>query len=359
MGKHAPSAPDPSDVASAQTGQNIQTAIANSLMGNTNVYSPYGSSTFNQTGSTKVDGYDVPTWAQNIQLNPQQQRILDTQQATGLQSANLMGQLLTSAQGAGRFSPQNLPSLQSNVDSGNIQNQINPAGQIQNQISSVDQAKQIQDARDAAYNQQSAYLDPQFKQSQDTLDAQLANQGITQGSAAYGNAQDQQARNKTFAYQQAQNAAVQAGQNEQNVLFGQNAASGQFANQAQNQQYGQNANNANFANQAQAQQFGQGLSNANLSNTANQQQFGQDAYKYNLPFSLLSSLQGTSQIQNPQSTAPYQNSMQAPNIAGQINSNYQGELGSYNNSMSGLYGLGGMGAYGAMQSSWLPALFAL
>lgn len=62
--------------------------------------------------------------------------------------------------------------------------------------------------QDALYQQQAQYLNPQFQLSDEQLQSQLANQGITQGSEAWKNAMDQQNRNKTFAYGNAANQAI-------------------------------------------------------------------------------------------------------------------------------------------------------
>jgi hypothetical protein len=54
MGKSAPDpppAPDPYATARAQTGSNVSTSIANTVMGNANVVGPTGSTTFKQTGT--------------------------------------------------------------------------------------------------------------------------------------------------------------------------------------------------------------------------------------------------------------------------------------------------------------------
>ena len=49
----APPAPDPYRVAGAQTGQNVQSAIANSYLGNVDQVGPYGSTTYKQGGTSR------------------------------------------------------------------------------------------------------------------------------------------------------------------------------------------------------------------------------------------------------------------------------------------------------------------
>ena len=76
------------------------------------------------------------------------------------------------------------------------------------------------DTQRSLYNQQMEYIKPQEDLANEQLDAQLANQGITPGSAAYNNAKDTQARANTFTNNQAINSAIQGGGAEQSRLFG-------------------------------------------------------------------------------------------------------------------------------------------
>lgn len=107
MGKSAPQAatPDPYKTAAAQTGSNVQTAIANSVLGNANENSPYGSVKYTQTGSSQIrtprldergnqikdasgnpvyDTNDVPQYQRDVTLSPEQQGLYNQQ--TKLQS---------------------------------------------------------------------------------------------------------------------------------------------------------------------------------------------------------------------------------------------------------------------------------
>jgi hypothetical protein len=105
MGKSTPDpppAPNPVAVSAAQTDSNINTGIANSVMGNANTYDPYGSTTFKQIGTTNVGGNAVPQWQKNTTLAPAQQQMLDLQNQTGinlnktaLNSSNQIGDLLS------------------------------------------------------------------------------------------------------------------------------------------------------------------------------------------------------------------------------------------------------------------------
>lgn len=76
------------------------------------------------------------------------------------------------------------------------------------------------DTQRSLYAQQMAYIKPQQDLANEQLQSQLANQGITPGSAAYNNAMDTQNRANTFTNNQAINSAIQGGGAEQSRLFG-------------------------------------------------------------------------------------------------------------------------------------------
>lgn len=91
MGTSAPQAPPPPDpykVAGAQTGQNVQSAIANSYLGNVNQVGPYGSTTYSQNGAysfTDSNGqtHQVPQFTQTTTLSPEQLKLYDQQTRLG------------------------------------------------------------------------------------------------------------------------------------------------------------------------------------------------------------------------------------------------------------------------------------
>lgn len=66
-------------------------------------------------------------------------------------------------------------------------------------------------AADAVYNQMTSRLDPRFGQQEESLRAQLANQGLDPGSEAYNNAYGNFSRERNDAYQTAANNSVLEG----------------------------------------------------------------------------------------------------------------------------------------------------
>ncbi|WP_454917427.1 hypothetical protein [Xanthobacter sediminis] len=87
MGKpSAPEPPNPVQTAAASNSTNINTAIANAMMGNVNQVTPNGSLSYDQTGSYSYKDpftgqtYQVPRFTATQTLSPQQQAIQDQNQ---------------------------------------------------------------------------------------------------------------------------------------------------------------------------------------------------------------------------------------------------------------------------------------
>lgn len=210
-----PVAPDPFATAQAQQGYNINSAVAQNQLNNTNQITPYGSINYTNTGgsyvggsagspgqemfpvgpndpnfaiggqyanlpygpnggrmaggSAAVQGQWVPTSTATTTLSPQLQGLFNSSVANSQQNAGLEGQLLTNAS-------QQL-SHPLDLSWGNIASNI--------------------------YGLEKNTLDPQWKQQQAQLDQNLANQGLSPGSAQYGYQQSQFGLNKSNAYDQA------------------------------------------------------------------------------------------------------------------------------------------------------------
>jgi hypothetical protein len=149
-------------------------------------------------------------------------------------------------------------------------------------------------AQDAYYAKQTGYLDPRFANEQHDLETQLSNQGVQQNSEAWNRAKDEFGRNKTFAYDQAQTGAIGAG------------------------------TDAQAKAQALALQLRQ------------------------TPLNELNALRSGTQVTNPNIAAAGQSNAQTADLQGAIQSNYQNQLASYNNSVSGFASVlgAGLGAAG-------------
>jgi hypothetical protein len=299
MGKpSAPSAPDPVQTAQAQTASNVATATANAGLNRVDQYTPWGSSTYNVEGNNP-DG--TPKYSQAITLSPDQQQLLDmTTQGQKSIGQTALGQLDTLKNTYGSpLDTSSVPGIASTVP-----------GQ-------EDSAAAIRQAQDAAYRGQTQYLDPRFEQDQQTLDAKLANFGLSTGSRAYDNAQQNFALQKRQAYQSAQDSAVGAGNEQQNRLFGQD------------------------------------LSKANLQNSANAQQLQQLFALRNQPLNEYNSLATGAQVQSPNFNAVPTTNMANTDISGITNDAFRNQMGIYQQKMAGynnLFNLGGAVAAAAIKS---------
>ena len=298
-GGSSPSAPDPYVVADATTKVNRDAATYNKALNLNNYNNPFGGQ------QSYVSGYDAsgaPIYQTNVTANPYLQGILD-RQIQGLGASQEGNQGIMRA----------LEGLQS--QSYGIDNQYQG---LQSQLGALNAQGAMDKGRDAYYNAATSYLDPQYAQQQESLDAKLAAQGLAPGSQAYNNAMGNFQRDKTFAYNQAQNSAITQGQQ-----LGLNQL------QAQQGLIGQQAGLTN----AQAGLIDQ---RAGL--------YGQQLGANQAGYANLAAIAGLI----PGYSGPATSSVNPSDIGSYMNNAYQGQLGAYNARQqgsnqftSGLMGLGG------------------
>lgn len=113
------------------------------------------------------------------------------------------------------------------------------------------QIGQFQQFGDAAYQDATRRLDPQFAQANDQFEQMMVNKGISAGTAAYDKARRNFDMAKNDAYGSARNQSMLAGLGAQNQAFNQQMGLGQFAFNGQRADmqdlmallgYGQNTN---------------------------------------------------------------------------------------------------------------------
>lgn len=156
-----PKPPDPMQTANTQADLNKQTATTQYQLNATNQVTPYGNLTYNQIG-TWDDG--TPRFEATQSLSEDNQKLYD----------NYMGL-------AGKFG-----------DIGNTQ--------AKNVSSTLSQPFNFDAATGTKLaNIQDTFLNPQFDRQKSALETQLANQGVTPGSAAYNTAMDMMARQQQDA----------------------------------------------------------------------------------------------------------------------------------------------------------------
>jgi hypothetical protein len=278
---NASAVPDYSKIAQQQYDLNKQNAESQMWMNNPNQYGPGGS----QVRTKNPDG----TYSVTTSLSPQLQENYDAQNA-------LQGNILGRA--------NNL-----------VGSQLDYSGAPS---APVADAEDLAKTRDAVYQQQTQYLDPQFQQAQSDLDSRLANQGIMPGSEAYNREMNNFSLTKQKAYGDARNSAIQAGGQEQSRLFGIGMQGRQ-----------------------------QGISEANT--------------LHNSPLNDLASLRTGSQISLPTYSPGVGTSIPGVDILNAANMGYNANLGISNanaasnaNTMNGLFGLGSAAIQnpGAISSAW-------
>ena len=366
MGKSssAPPPPDPKETAAAQTGTNVATAIANAQLGNVNQVTPYGSLTFDQTGTynftdpSSGDSYDIPTFTATQQPGPGGQQVIDnniaTQQAIsriGRNQAGMIENTLSSplntsgiaerrsiddiqrgnyqnvGQAAGLASNLNNAGAitQSVAPSGNPLDIAGNAGQVTGQLGDsgaitrsygTDFSADRQRVEDALMQR----LNPSLERDRSALESRLASQGLRIGSEAYSAAMDDFGRRENDARL---GAILGAGQEQTRLAdLARNRAG--FENQAQAQQFNQNLGVGSFANQAQAQRFAQGMG-------AQDQAFNQNLAAGQ--FANQAQAQGFDQLQgrNAALTQEFQNDLAAAAANNNVNDrNFNRDLAVYN-----------------------------
>lgn len=153
----APAPPDYKKLAQQQNQSNIEMARMGLAANRVNQQTPFGGLSYSQTGT---DAYGNPTYTATQTLSPEQQAIYNKQ-------SGLTSDILGAAQGG----------------MGNVYNALMQGG--------VDQSKLAQTGINPGETYSDAImrrLQPQLNAEKGQFDAQMANQGIAQGTEAYNNA---------------------------------------------------------------------------------------------------------------------------------------------------------------------------
>jgi hypothetical protein len=142
----------------------------------------------------------------------------------------------TAVGGAGAVSP---PGTQTTNVAGSLQGYTPPTPNAAvpiGKVNGIDPVKvtpnslgDVNPYIDAAYNQATSRLDPQFASAEARFRQDMVNRGIAQGSDAYNNAWDDFSRSKNDAYGSAMNAAMGQGLAAQGQLWGQGVQQTQLA----------------------------------------------------------------------------------------------------------------------------------
>lgn len=177
-----PDAPQPPDYAAAAREQgvaNLDAAIATGVLARPNEINPFGSRTWNQTGSYNVGGREIPIFTGTTSLTPSGQNLLDKDYA-----------LRTGLMGTG----------------------MDALKQVQSSLSRPFDLSKNRDAlTDTMYRRYTRLLDPRFKQAESDLRTDLVNRGFSLGNEGYTKAMDDFQRSKEATYGDAMDRATTGG----------------------------------------------------------------------------------------------------------------------------------------------------
>ena len=187
MGKaSAPATPDYAGAAQQTAAGNLEMARTSAKANRVNYNTPYGSLNYSQNPN------DQDQWTADVSLSPAQQALMSQQDKT---SQNLANMTDSATSRVGDAFGQALPE-------------------------SYDPTK----ATNTAYESIMARLNPTYDSQQSSLDAKLANQGLTPGSEAWRTAQTQFGQTRNDAQTQAALQAINLGMNQQGQTYTQSAA---------------------------------------------------------------------------------------------------------------------------------------
>lgn len=281
---------------------------------------PWGSVTWDTTKAIDpATGQEVTQWTQNYNLTPEAQRALDSQMAVQQGRSDLAQSFMgrVADEYSRPFDWGSMPQRGQNVALSNFQNVglqtlSGPADRLRTDVA-TENAQRMTSRPDLQTNlntqavqnrvnlrdngalqatddiarrriEQGLFdrMNPMHERQQSALEAKLANQGITPGSAAYKRAVqdlgDQQSRERYDAMQTAgseiqRNQQMALGNRQQ--LTNEDLATANLFNTANQQRFGQDLQALSFGNTALKDMYGMDLSNVNANNAAINQDFGQ------------------------------------------------------------------------------------
>ena len=322
------------------TGAAQQTAAANAANNRINQVTPYGNSTYQQTG---VDQYGNPTYTMNTTAAP------GVQNAINAQMPQLAATYGSAFQSPTFNSTGDMPAM-NYYGSRLNQQQFNPATQLL-PLPKYDVNTKIDQSQLPSYgiNPGQSYSDaimqrlqPQMAQAQQSQQAQLANQGIVPGTQAYNNAMRTFNQGQNDQLTSAIVGGMDTGLRANQQAYGQQAGQIGLNLQGQEQSFNQplRANTQNMS--ANELAYNQQLANQNLGMTAQNQAFVQAMAKYMAPAQVAGLLKNLSTpTYAPTTTVAGPDYLSATGLTNQGNVANANANNAYNNSMmQGLFTLG-------------------
>lgn len=400
MGKKSdpPPPPDPTEVAGAQTGQNVATSIANTLMGQVNQVGPDGSLTYDQTDTFQFrdpstgQTYTMPRFTATTTLSEDAQQLRDLNNEVDISLATLGRDAADRAGGiiGEDFSIDGVTPRADRTGLGPVEYGSGPdapaltsdnrALPSQNQLA-TGYENDFSGARTEVIDGLFGQLNEQRGYDMEALRSQLRDQGVMEGSEAYSRAMEDFDRSVDDRRLQ----AILAGGQEQTRLtnmardeasFGNNATMGN--NAIEQMLFGLGSDRIAYNNTIAQQGFGNEMAvadredrnaNANFNEAraladdqdrSRASELDEAAWLRSRPINEIAALMSGTQVATPNFAMAQPYTMPTTDIAGITQQGYQNELGAWNAQqrqtqamMGGLFGLGGaaLGA-GIGPASW-------
>ena len=361
----APPPPDYAGAAEKQAQASMDVTKYQTQANRPNIVTPWGAQTWT--------GGEDNNWTQTTTLAPEAQNALDSQLAIQQGRSDIALGLMPHAEEAitRPIDYENMQQFGSAPtasefgrmgDAPQLQTEFDRSGIPEMPTYNQEYVQNIQ-------NQALDYMRPEMQAAQESLDAQLAAQGITPGSEAYDRAQrrlaDQQSRDQ---YNALNTAMSQGNQMYANQLaansqgFGQNMAAFQFGNNAKSQQQGLNQNALGFNNQIANQEFGQQQAISDYENTLRQAQIAEAQMRQQQPLNNINALITGQQVAMPNMPAfNTAQRAQAPQYlnAANMQGNYAMQAQQMNNASANSFMNGAFGFGGKLGGAFLgnPAVF--
>lgn len=333
-------------------------------------------STTTPEGWSQVTGYYVPQYTATQQLSEGEQKVYDAELAArqnmaGMardQSARIAGHLSTpftldGAPAAGDASKLYNPNYSSYSTGQKLATSFADAGDI-TKTYGTDFSEDRQRVEDALWERQQPYM----KRDLETLQQQLADQGIRIGSDAYGAGMDDYGR----TVNDARLATILGAGQEQSRLVGLERDRAMFENDAQNQNYNQLLGRATFGNTAtqtmndnsyratagnnqnETARLNAELAKLNAQNAQRTQYVNEQFALRNQPINEITALMSGGQVSNPNFVNSNMPTIPTTDVAGLIQQDYANKtnaaMAQYNASQGLFGGLLGLGANAIMAS---------
>lgn len=306
-----PKLPSATSQAAAQQSAELGAAQGSAIINNANEYTPWGSKTYAKSGyetiyDAKGNPQKVPRYNSTVKLSPEQQKLLDLQNKTGINLGNIgvqqsskIGNLLNTSMSKKGMTPW-------------------AAGTAPDQAFRGDPNVD----RTAIEKAMMARQTENMQRDNAAQDAQLAARGMTPGSGQYSTVQQGRDRQRTDAVNQAYLASGQESRAQQ-----------QAYNQAVGQDNSANMDYWSFLNNLRGAQYNEASTDRSR------------------PLNEIAALMSGSQVSTPQFQPFSRQSINAAPIGQYMGQNYQAQANAAANTNAGLFGLGSAGITGAFGMS--------